>query len=193
MLLVFGAAAIVGNLLGGHATDRYGPQRTLTVGLAGLAVALAALGLLTSLSPGPHLLAYALTGVAIAAWAIAGWTITPAQQHRLISLAPEAPPVVLSLNASAMYGGIALGGGIGGLVLTHGSATPLPWIGASCALSALGVLIVTRHLGAVRRQPARARSPQHPDQRRPTRQPDTATSPPADDERHQRGPGGLHR
>lgn len=136
MLLVFGAAAVAGNVLGEHATDRYGPQRTLTFGLAGLAVALAALGLLTSLSPRPDLLAYVLTGVAIAAWAIAGWTITPAQQHRLISFAPEATPVVLSLNASAMYGGISLGGGIGGLALTHGSATPLPWIGASWTVPA---------------------------------------------------------
>ncbi len=152
MLLIFGLAAVAGNALGGHATDHYGPRRTLAAGLAGLTAALAALGLLTSLSPTPHQFAYALAAVAIAVWAIAGWTITPAQQHRLISFALEAPPVVLSLNASAMYGGIALGGAIGGLVLTHGSAAPLPFIGAACALSALGLLTVTRHLGAIRTQ-----------------------------------------
>jgi len=143
VLLVFGLAAVAGNIVGGQATDRYGAQRTLTGGLAGLAAALAALGLVAALAPQPRMLAAALATVAVAAWATAGWTITPAQQHRLISFAPQAPPVALSLNASAMYAGIALGGAIGGLVLSYASLTVLPWIGSGFALTSLGLLLLT--------------------------------------------------
>jgi hypothetical protein len=40
-------------------------------------------------------------------------------EHRLIGFAPDARPVALSLNAIAMYGGIALGGVIGGLAISQ--------------------------------------------------------------------------
>ncbi|MEV5548582.1 hypothetical protein AB0L35_21040 [Streptomyces sp. NPDC052309] len=43
-----------------------------------------------------------------------GVVVVP-QQHRLIALGPAAAPVLLGLNSSALYIGVALGGGFGGL------------------------------------------------------------------------------
>jgi predicted MFS family arabinose efflux permease len=56
---------------------------------------------------------------------------------------------VLSLNASALYLGIAGGSLLGGLVLQHGSASDLGWVGAILpVISVLGILIN----GAARRR-----------------------------------------
>ena len=52
-------------------------------------------------------------------WGVVGWGFVPPQQHRLIRLVPQAAPIVLSLNASAMYLGIGAGAVLGGLVPTR--------------------------------------------------------------------------
>lgn len=44
----------------------------------------------------------------------------PAPQHRLVAAAPQSVPLVLSLNASAIYLGIGLGAAWGGVALTAG-------------------------------------------------------------------------
>ena len=122
----------LGNAIGAYSIDRWGAVRTLVpcvavVGLAFLTLSLEATMFLTVV-------------VAIVMWSIAGTTILPAQQHRLIALAPEGPGVVLSLNSSAIYPGSAAGAGLGGLMLRFAPLTMLGWIGSGWELIALVVL-----------------------------------------------------
>ena len=73
-----------------------------------------------------------------------GWAFPPAQASRIVRLAPEAAPLVLSLNGSALYFGVALGAVVGGLVLKFGTAADLGIASALFSLAALGVLAVSR-------------------------------------------------
>jgi hypothetical protein len=77
---------------------------------------------------------------------LAAWSFFPAQQTRLIGLAGvKLASVVLSLNASFMFGGFALGAALGSVTVAHGSPETLGFVGAACiATSLLIVLLTTR-------------------------------------------------
>ncbi|WP_378740908.1 MFS transporter [Nocardia brasiliensis] len=125
-LLIFGLAAVVGNALGGRAADRYPTTRLVVVSTGGLTLALATFGALAA--SGSHGGAgAAIAAVALAVWGIFGWSFSPAQQHRLVELAPNAAGIVLSLNASAIYVGISLGSLLGSLALEHAGAAGVGW------------------------------------------------------------------
>src|SRR3546814_9304262 len=78
-------------------------------------------------------LAVALVGL----WPLAGFSAAPARQTLLIDLAPQSAPVVLALNASALYAGCALGAAVGGLVMAGPGPQLLGWAGAGIELLAL--------------------------------------------------------
>ncbi len=142
MLLVLGLASVVGNLVGGHAADRWGARRTLVVGTILLGVALLVMPLAA-----PFVMA---AGLVVVVWGVAGWLNGPAQQQRLLTLAPDQPAVILSLNASGLYLGIAIGAAVGGLVLQRGSFLLLGVVGALWQVGALTVLLWStyQHPGA---------------------------------------------
>src|SRR5262249_37541875 len=41
--------------------------------------------------------------VALAVWGACGWGLVVAQQHRLVGIAPALAPILLALNAAAIY------------------------------------------------------------------------------------------
>ncbi|MBN6051643.1 hypothetical protein JYK22_06815, partial [Nonomuraea sp. RK-328] len=84
-----------------------------------------------------------LTALLLAAWGASTWSQTPAQQVRLIAAAPRETAVVVGLNASAMYAGIALGTALGGVLLPAGPAAALA-VHAALAVASLGYLLATR-------------------------------------------------
>jgi predicted MFS family arabinose efflux permease len=138
-LLVFGAAAAVGNILGGLLADRLGAIATAALGLAGMATALVLHSMVLKFLPEhAH---HAVLG-AIFVWGISGWAFYPAQLAGIIRLDPQAAMVALSLNASAMYLGFAIGGALGGAVLAAASPTDLGWVGGSSVAAALAVHLV---------------------------------------------------
>jgi predicted MFS family arabinose efflux permease len=94
--------------------------------------------------------------VIVLLWGVTGWAFPPAQSSHLLSLAPNSAPLVLSLNASALYLGIAGGSLLGGLVLQYGSVDDLGWVGALLPLLAVSGVLLN---GAARRraQPSPAR------------------------------------
>jgi predicted MFS family arabinose efflux permease len=128
-LLVFGVASVVGSILGGRLTDRFGAFPVVVGGLAALTLAMLAVSAATAASVGWPALA------ALAAWGLGGWTFPPSQQHRLIATAPSDASVVLGLNSSAIYAGAAIGGVAGGLVLPFGAAS-VPALAAGLAACA---------------------------------------------------------
>ncbi|GAA2213886.1 MFS transporter [Nonomuraea monospora] len=145
LLFLYGAGAVVSNLVAGGAADRYGPVRVLFVGYAALALTLGAFTWATG--AGSHLLPVA--ALLMAAWGASTWFQTPAQQLRLISAAPQETAVVVGLNGSVLYLGIALGTALGGLLLPVGAPVAL---GVSAALAACCLL----YLAATRRAGERA-------------------------------------
>lgn len=134
-LLFYGTGAVLGNVLGGIVTDQIGAYRTLL----GLAIAQVCVMPVFSLLPIPQPLVFAL----VLFWPMCGWSFMAAQQLRLLSIAPEAASVVLSLNAAAIYAGAALGGTIGGVILDGHGLSSLGIAGGIAALVAVTHMLIS--------------------------------------------------
>jgi ABC-type bacteriocin/lantibiotic exporter with double-glycine peptidase domain len=67
------------------------------------------------------------------------------QQQRLLTMAPEHANVLLALNNSALYLGIAGGAALGGLALLALAVTQLAWVGVMSMLIALLIVAITLH------------------------------------------------
>lgn len=133
LLLVFGAFGVVGTLLGGLGADRLGVTRT---SVPALLIAGGVLLVLPVLATTP-LRATLLMGV----WGL-GWAFVTAQQHRLVSLAPSTPAVILSFNGSALYLGIGLGAAIGGLLFDRVPLSVLGVVGCTFEIVALALVVL---------------------------------------------------
>lgn len=138
VLFLFGVGGATGNLVGGHLTDRFGPLPVLRTALGGLVVLFVTLALAATLLA-PHA-AWMLVPV-IAAWGLLGWSFPIAQQARLVGLEPRLAPITVSLNASAVYLGVALGAVTGAVVVGHASIADLGWAAAGSVTLALGLLL----------------------------------------------------
>jgi predicted MFS family arabinose efflux permease len=79
--------------------------------------------------------------VLIFCWGVAGWTFYPGQVANLVRIEPQASMIALSLNASAMYFGFAIGGALGGFVLATLSPSDLGWIGGCSEAMALALVL----------------------------------------------------
>ena len=142
MLLAFGVGAVIGNIAGGQAADRFGATRTVGWSLALSAAMLVMLSVVPTFLP-QHLAGPVLIAMMVP-WGMVGWAFPPAQASRIIKLAPDAAPIVLSLNASALYLGVALGAVVGGAVLRYGVPADLGLIAAIFPLIGLGVVLAGR-------------------------------------------------
>ncbi|MGY3602417.1 MULTISPECIES: MFS transporter [unclassified Bradyrhizobium] len=137
-LLVFGSAAAIGNMLGGTLADRFGTTPTSALGLAGMSMALILLSV-TLKTAAPEAARYIVL-LLVFCWAISGWAFYPAQIASIIRIEPQAAMIAVSLNASSMYLGFALGGAAGGAVLSALGPTDLGWVGGASVAAALAVL-----------------------------------------------------
>jgi len=137
ILLIFGIGAVCGNLMGGYLADRFGWKITL----AGLCLCQMILMPFYSLLPVSTL---ALTLVSFF-WALFGWAFMAGQQMRLINLAGPQAPVVLALNAAAIYIGAAAGSALGGLIIAGLGISALGLCaGLAAAFALLHLLLSTR-------------------------------------------------
>jgi MFS transporter, DHA1 family, inner membrane transport protein len=101
VLAVYGCMAFMAAVLSGQATDRFGASRVLLTLCALLSVLMP---LVTQGSTNPILLT-----ANIAAWSLCSWFHFTAQQTRLVAIAPSLAQLLLALNASMLYIGIAIG------------------------------------------------------------------------------------
>lgn len=141
VMLAYGVGAAAGNWVGGQSADRYGAQRTVTFAAVANVVSMLLLSAI------PHLPLNAIGPVYFAfmfAWGVVGWMFPPAQVSRLVAMAPTSAPLALSLNASFLYLGTALGALVGGFVLEHLSVFDIGWVGAVFPLLSLGVLVAAQ-------------------------------------------------
>ncbi|RUU76003.1 MFS transporter, partial [Mesorhizobium sp. M7A.F.Ca.MR.362.00.0.0] len=152
MLLAFGVGAVIGNIGGGQAADRFGATRTVGWSLALSAGMLVLLSVIPTFLP-PHIAGPALMAMMVP-WGIVGWAFPPAQASRIIKLAPDAAPIVLSLNASALYLGVALGAVVGGAVLRYGAPADLGLVAAIFPIIGLGIVVAGRRAARPVEMPA---------------------------------------
>jgi DHA1 family putative efflux transporter-like MFS transporter len=134
-LFAFGIASLIGSKFGGYSTDKWGVPRTL---VGGMLLHAAALILLSLAAQSP-----ALVFPLLMLWSFSAWSSGPTQQYHLISLAPEASGIMLSLNSSVLQLAMAAGAGIGGVVVEQVSLTSISWIGAAAVSIAAGTAYVS--------------------------------------------------
>ncbi|MEV6141255.1 MFS transporter [Streptomyces sp. NPDC051992] len=143
ILLAWGVGILAGNIAAGRLVDRHDSAHVLTGALALATLTLVLTPLTTR--------ALVSTLVWAVVWGLTVGVIVVPQQHRLISLGPAAAPVLLGLNSSALYVGIALGGGLGGLAQGWLGLAPAELGPVAAGVSALTLLW---HLGTTRRPAA---------------------------------------
>ncbi|WP_018883460.1 MFS transporter [Paenibacillus massiliensis] len=129
VLFLAGICSFVGSKVGGQLADAKGSKFTICLGL---------------LLQGATLLLFALAGVnlyvlilVLMIFMLATWSISPAQQLYLVTLAPRNPDIALSVNTSFIQFGFALGSGLGGLVISRTSVLYLNWLGFAAVSTAL--------------------------------------------------------
>lgn len=132
VLMIAGFGAVAGNVMGGYLSDRHGWHITLS----GLCVAQVIVMPTFSLLPVTQPQLFALVFL----WALGSWSFMAAQQARLIALAGHRAPVVLALNAAAVYLGAAIGSAIGAIMILGYGLTSLG-IGAG-----IGAVVALAHL-----------------------------------------------
>ena len=136
LLLVWGVAATAGNLFAGRLVDRYDSRRIIDAGLAVAILNFCALPW-TSAHPASAI-------AALVVWGLVGWGLIVPQQHRLVKTAPEAAPLLLALNNTATYAGLACSGLLGGIALLYVDRHYLGVVGAGLIAIAL-VLALAAH------------------------------------------------
>jgi predicted MFS family arabinose efflux permease len=109
LLLIWGVAATCGNLISGRLVDRFESRKVINTAII---VAIINFCLL------PWTSAMPVTAViSLCVWACFGWGLMVPLQHRLVKTAPHVAPLVLAWYNSAVYGGLACAGVLGGLVI----------------------------------------------------------------------------
>jgi predicted MFS family arabinose efflux permease len=131
-LVMFGLSGVAGTIIGGLAVDRFGAVRTVGVQLAVLSTMM----VLVPLTRGHH----ALTVLVFVLWGMAGFGLTAPQQVLLAARSPQQAPLLLSLNASMLYVGTALGAVMSGAFVGTLGFDKLSWVGFPFALLALATV-----------------------------------------------------
>ncbi|MFB7156199.1 MFS transporter [Lysinibacillus sp. NPDC056232] len=129
VLLVFGIAGITGGWIGGWASDKFGGAKTILTFLILFAVSLFLLPYSTG-SMISLLIVVVLYGVMV-------WALSPAVQNYLAESAPDSSDIQLGLNTSFLHLGVALGSGLGGLLVDYYSVTINTWVAGIMVVLAL--------------------------------------------------------
>lgn len=140
-LFISGASGVFGTIVGGRAVDAYGANRVLVWGLVIFGLTLTSFSVLAMMGHPENLLVPTLIAVGMAG--AFSWGLNSAQQVRLMKLAPSAPNLVISLNSSAIYLGIALGSSLGAATLQFASIAELGWVAGIAEVMALIMLALS--------------------------------------------------
>ncbi|WP_043809947.1 MFS transporter [Rhodococcus triatomae] len=131
-LMLYGLGMVVGNVLGGHLADR-ALLRSLAAAMTFLAVLLAVFAV-AARTPVVALGLVFLIG-------LAGASMVPALQTRLMDVAEDAQNLAAALNHAALNVANAFGAWIGGVVIAAGFGYSAPAaVGSLLAIAGLGVL-----------------------------------------------------
>jgi len=148
VLFLFGLGSAIGNLASGVASDRIGADRVIAIVLSALVLLFVALALAGFLLP--VTIARWVVIPVVALWGVVGWSFPSAQQTRIVAMEPRLAPITLSLNASAIYVGVALGAFLGSIAVGRHAIPHLGLLGAACEVVGLGAFAWTTRRRRVR-------------------------------------------
>ena len=141
LLACFGLGIVLANCMSGRLSDRFGANLLVLVFLVALIVIQLVLPLvMTTISSG---------AIMLLLWGMSFALLFIPQQKRLLIIAPEHATVLLALNNSALYLGIAGGAAVGGLALRWLTVSQLAWVGVMSMLIALLIVSSTLLLGGL--------------------------------------------
>lgn len=138
LLIVYGLGNMIGNWSGGWLVDRFNPNRLIVIFLILLTITQTFLALATTTVIGGIFILFI--------WGVTSSTTFIPQQRHLLSMAPKDENVILALNNSTLYLGIAFGAALGGLALHMVAVTQLCWLGAIGVLLALLLFLLSWRL-----------------------------------------------
>jgi predicted MFS family arabinose efflux permease len=134
LLLGYGVAGLVGNLLVARVVDRRpGPV------LAGLVIAIVAALSLLALTPGP-----VLTVIAVLAWGAAFMAVPICLQTAILRVTPDTQDAASAVYVVAFQIGIGGGALLGERLIRAGQLGTLPILGAGLAVLAAGIVLASR-------------------------------------------------
>ena len=131
LLVLWGTAGTVSNLLAGRVIDKIGTRAVLNTMLVIVLVDFLLLpwsdeSLWTAIP-------------AIIVWGACGWGILVPQQYRLISIAPPIAPIILGLNNTAIYLGVTMAAVAGATAIDLAGSHTLPFVAVTLVVAALVV------------------------------------------------------
>jgi predicted MFS family arabinose efflux permease len=126
----FGISGLVGNFIATRVIDRAGSERVVAACL----VLIVAAFVMWPLAAGSLM----MTALVILVWGLGGFAIHPAQQARLVAIAPNLASASAALNLSGTYLGQMLGSVFGGGLISWFGTNALAWGGAALLIAAGG-------------------------------------------------------
>lgn len=128
-LFAYGFGAVTGNAACGVLTDRFGPYKVLIAAIGAQLILLVGL-----VAFGHH---GALTVLIAFLWGNVSYMYLVPIQHRLLGLAGDRSKLVLAMNSSTTFAGIAIGAFLGGILVEISGVTSLAV--ASILIGLIGV------------------------------------------------------
>lgn len=135
LLVVWGGAGTIFNLFAGRLIDALGSRKVL---MTVFAIVLADFILLPWTSANLW-----LSALAVFLWGACGWGSSVPQQHRLVGIAPQAAPIVLGLNSSAVFLGTTAAGIVGATAIHMIGGAKLGYVAAVLVAAAMLVSELT--------------------------------------------------
>lgn len=133
---LFGVAAVSGGGIGGVLADRIGATKSMLIFISTFSVVLFVLPYTTFFMP--------LFIIVMMIWGALSWSNSPATQSYLIQTDPDNSDIHQSLHNSAIQMGIALGSGIGGIVIENqGTAAHTATVGGFVVIIAFICAVIS--------------------------------------------------
>jgi predicted MFS family arabinose efflux permease len=142
IMVLFGVAGFVGNIIANRNIDRIGADRTVLI-----TTLMMTAGMLSwaAIAISPVIMAWPLLSLAMLLWGMGCFACNSAQQARLVALAPALASMSIALNTSSMYAGQAFGASVGGQIIVGWGLAALPLAaGLVLALAAVASQLASR-------------------------------------------------
>lgn len=136
VLFLYGSGGVVGNIVATALVDRLGSDRMILISLCSLSAVFLVLSLF-DFDP------YLGSGM-LFVWSFFGLMLFAPQQMRLVSLDPAQQNLLLALNSSAIYLGMAAGAAVAGTVFESFGIEPLTLVSLAISLLAITAFLMSR-------------------------------------------------